>query len=442
MAGLFASLPSPEDRARWSKAAVTHELMSDHETFEAVPLDHVRTCAGYLHQLVTYLHDQWVGLDDRELGPLTDWILAGILARENVLLLGSPGVAKTEIAMRTFEALGLSQPISGGAAALAGDESGTTGTRESGTESLRDIARRMAADEKEQGELFKYFHYVLTRFTQPEELLGPIEINLLRRGKLVRVNAGFLTGAGVYAAFLDEIFKASSAILNALLTLSQERLFFNWGGMRKANLVTLIGASNELPGGFGTGHAGIGTSGEDFQSLHAFLDRFPIRIQIPSLELGAESPGETLVAKALDRAVAREAHRLAGHRESGPASPACINDVLILGWACLQQAGGIGETPFADRDLANFRLRFLRCAHNLWGPGTKQGAVPTWTLSPRKLKALYKIALCHAMVTGAEELASSGGPVSLRGRSLRVFELIGDSPGVRNELSQQSRAGS
>ncbi len=62
-----------------------------------------------------------------------------------------------------------------------------------------------------------YFEYMLTRFTEPSEIIGPIDINQLREGRYIRREQGKLPTARL--AFLDEIFKSNSAILNILLTI-------------------------------------------------------------------------------------------------------------------------------------------------------------------------------------------------------------------------------
>ncbi|MFN3267986.1 MAG: AAA family ATPase, partial [Zestosphaera sp.] len=91
----------------------------------------------------------------------------------------------------------------------------------------------------------KFFKYLLTRYTEPSELFGPLDIRALEEGKYVRLTTGKLPDAQI--AFLDEIFKANSAILNALNTLLQERILYDGFTELKVNLWTLFGASNEVP---------------------------------------------------------------------------------------------------------------------------------------------------------------------------------------------------
>lgn len=143
-----------------------------------------------------------------------DGLLVALLAREHLLLLGPPGTAKT---MLTQLAAGVIE--------------GCT-----------------------------YFYWLMSRFTVPEELFGSFSLKALKNDKHERVTSGKLPEASI--AFLDEVFKANSSILNALLTLINERKFHNGGQAVDAPLETMVGASNELP-----------ESGE----LDALYDRFLLR---------------------------------------------------------------------------------------------------------------------------------------------------------------------
>jgi MoxR-like ATPase len=113
----------------------------------------------------------------------------------------------------------------------------------------------------------KYFYYLLTRFTEPDELLGPLDIRALREGVYARVTTGRLPEAEI--AFLDEVFKASSAIRNTLLDIILHRRFLNNGAYAKLPLLTLYTASNE-----------VSSDAED----QAFYDRLTIRCFVKNIE--------------------------------------------------------------------------------------------------------------------------------------------------------------
>ncbi|MCC7420695.1 MAG: AAA family ATPase [Planctomycetaceae bacterium] len=167
------------------------------------------------------------------------------IAQIPAVLIGPPGTAKSALVRGLCEGLGLSARKGGD-----GDDSAN------------------AAAKIEEVETRRYFEYLLTRFTTPEEVVGPWHIqDLIHKQQYRRVTRGHLPEARI--AFLDEIFKASSAILNTLLTLLNEKIFYNGGRAVSVPLLMAFAASNEMP---------------TDETLKALLDRFPLRIPCPRVE--------------------------------------------------------------------------------------------------------------------------------------------------------------
>jgi MoxR-like ATPase len=152
-----------------------------------------------------------------ERADLIDGALAALLSAHHVLIVGPPGTAKSMLA----------------------DE----------------MCRRI--------EGANYFQWLLTRFTTPEEIFGAVSLKALEQDDYRRVTDHKLPQAHI--AFLDEIFKANSSILNAILTLINERLFHNGKEVAPVPLLTLFGASNELP---------------EEEELTALYDRFLVRFVV------------------------------------------------------------------------------------------------------------------------------------------------------------------
>ncbi len=109
-----------------------------------------------------------------------------------------------------------------------------------------------------------FFYYLLTRFTTPDEIFGPLSLSSLQADIFSRKVDGYLPSANV--SFLDEIFKANSSILNSLLTVLNERRYHNGSEILSVPLLSVFGASNELP--------------EENESLEALYDRFLFRYYI------------------------------------------------------------------------------------------------------------------------------------------------------------------
>ncbi len=111
-----------------------------------------------------------------------------------------------------------------------------------------------------------YFEYMLTRFSEPNEIFGPVDIARLREGVVATITEGMLPRAEF--VFLDEIFNANSAILNNLLTVLNERTYRRGAELHKLPLLSLFSASNSLP--------------ED-DALRALFDRFLLRCHVSNL---------------------------------------------------------------------------------------------------------------------------------------------------------------
>lgn len=113
----------------------------------------------------------------------------------------------------------------------------------------------------------RYFEYLLTRFTEPNELFGPVDIRVFREGTYKRRIEDMLPSSEI--VFLDEVFKSNSAILNSLLTLLNERKFANGSNVVDVPLLSLFGASNEVP---------------NDEALEAIYDRFLLRVYSDNLD--------------------------------------------------------------------------------------------------------------------------------------------------------------
>lgn len=168
--------------------------------------------ASAARQLAALVDRAGRGLVDR--AALVETVLLGAVAGEHLLVIGPPGTAKSQAVRAVSQALG-----------------------------------------------GRYFEYLLGRFTEPNEIFGPVDLRRLREGVVEIETRGMLPEAEV--AFLDEVFLGSSAILNTLLGLLNERRFRRGSTELACPLRICVGASNQLP---------------QEPALAAFADRFLLRV--------------------------------------------------------------------------------------------------------------------------------------------------------------------
>jgi MoxR-like ATPase len=176
------------------------------------------TVTALRRDVIDVLKSRFVGRDE-----VIDLIALAVVAGEHLFLYGPPGTAKSAL-IRQF------------ATAVRG----------------------------------RYFEYMLTRFTEPNEIFGPIDLARLREGTVATVTTGMLPEAEF--VFLDELFNANSAILNNLLTVLNERIYRRGAETHRLPMLSLFSASNQLS--------------ED-EALRALFDRFLLRCHVDQLRRDA-----------------------------------------------------------------------------------------------------------------------------------------------------------
>lgn len=231
-----------------------------------------------LNAVLNYIKQAFIGKDE-----IIDILGISLIAKENAFLLGPPGTAKSAIIRL------LSQCIEDG----------------------------------------KNFEYLLTRFTEPNEIFGPFDIRRLKEGELVTNTEGMMPEASM--VFLDEIFNANSAILNSLLMALNEKVFRRGKETKRLPTLMFVGASNVLP---------------EEESLNALLDRFLIRAKCDYVD------------------------------------PEKLHDVLLAGWNLENTVTMEKPTIASDEirslqkearkvDLSNIRKDYIDIVHSLRNTGIK-----------------------------------------------------------------------
>lgn len=317
------------------------------------------------------LADAARGLIERE--ALVELIALAAVAGEHVLVIGPPGTAKSEAVRRVAQATG-----------------------------------------------GRYFEYLLGRFTEPSEIFGPVDLRKLKEGVVETETSGMLPEAEV--AFLDEVFQGSTAILNTLLGLLNERVFRRGHTAMACPLRICVGASNALP---------------ESDALAAFADRFLVRSFVeplpdPMLEdllEGGWSLGNQAQAR---RATMDEVDALAAAARR--ADLATVRPVLAHAIRVLRSAG----ITLSDRRAVKCQ-RLVAAAAALAGRATPgEGdlwpivfAVPTaeqQALAREALGDLLARSENAALPAAAEE--ASAGPLA---RAARIAARGRDAIAVRPE---------
>ncbi len=255
-----------------------------------------------LKNVLSHVKSTFVGKDE-----IIDLLGIGLVARENAFLLGPPGTAKSAIVRQ------LSNCIENG----------------------------------------KNFEYLLTRFTEPNEIFGPFDIRKLKEGDLITNTEGMLPEASM--VFLDEIFNANSAILNSLLLALNEKIFRRGKETRKLPALIFVGASNLLP---------------EEESLAALLDRFLIRVK-------SEYVDTDLLENVLDAGWSLENE----HSEKVPSITP--NEIISI----QKQARQI--------NLAKIRKPYINLVHSLRNTGIK--------VSDRRAVKVQNLIAASAILSGRTE---------------------------------------
>ncbi len=290
---------------------------------------------------------------------IIDLMVVAAIAQEPLLLVGPPGTAKSDLIVKFKDALGVSET--------------------------------------------DYFEYMLTRFTEPSEIIGAIDIKELRAGRYIRRKEGKLPTARI--VFLDEIFKSNSAILNILLTIINEKKFYQEGKPEAVPLRVMFAATNEIP-----------EQGE----LAALKDRFVLKVQSRSVQ---DEHFEQLI----DMGLQNEAYK--GLNQKPWVEGHCTLDDLVkanryLTFLFSRRTGnGIGEEQ-NDRQVF-FPPDVFREYQRLVKTLVREDEI---FISDRKLVKLYKLFRVRSWLL-------SGGTVSRD--DLRLLAYLGETESEIDHLREK-----
>ena len=289
---------------------------------------------------------------------LIDLMVVAAVAQEPLLIVGPPGTAKSDLVLKFKDALGINEE--------------------------------------------DYFEYMLTRFTEPSEIIGPIDINELRDGRYIRREKGKLPTARL--AFLDEIFKSNSAILNILLTIINEKKFYQDGVPQPVALRVLFAATNEIP---------------EHGELGALKDRFVLKAQSLSVQ---DNYFQELVEAGLQSEVNRVLQQrpwMEGH--------CSLSDFVKANRYLTFQFGGRGQAEKSgktDRELY-FPNDVFREFQRILKTLVRDDDI---FISDRKIVKLYKLFRARAWIF-------SGGSVTRD--DLHLLTYLGDTPEELDRLRER-----
>ncbi len=279
---------------------------------------------------------------------LIDLMVVAAVAQEPLLLVGPPGTAKSDLVLKFKDAIGIRQE--------------------------------------------DYFEYMLTRFTEPSEIIGPIDINQLRDGRYIRREQGKLPTAKL--AFLDEIFKSNSAILNILLTIINEKKFYQDGIPQPVALRVLFAATNEIP---------------EHGELGALKDRFVLKAESLSVQ-------NAHFTDLIDAGLQAEVYRSLNQKPWGE-DHASLDDIVkanrYLMFQFAAQSGASGEQSDRKQFFPDDVFReFERLIKTL----VREDKI---FVSDRKLVKLYKLFRVRSWLL-------TGGTVTRD--DLRLLMYLGETP--------------